>query len=356
MIPAQEKLLVSLRDFLASDISSAVWGYSTRTLLDFGNLVSDIWGYSTAGIELGAVKTKLGEFQELVTAVGSVGLLFGLSGRTQMLAVGGILIALVVGFIAFAFYMLALKPSWRGKTKKEKKQREGGDSGIFAFVARLKPIIRIPSPPRFAFPRLAFPVVLVLAGFLSATASGLITATALSLKTQLTSQFVLGDTTEVVAVEAEPGGDQLAVGGIDIVRVVVPPESRVNLRSQPDLNASVLAKIEDIREVVRLDESGDWTKVTLEDLKLEGWISTEFIEEGKPNDGSVLGSEVSRSVRILDTPTGWVRVRETPWGTETGRVYPGNRLKFLTEVEGWVQVELPDANRGWVYKEYAQVE
>lgn len=338
MIPAQEKLFVSLRDFFASDISSAVWGYSTRTLLDFGNLVSNIWGYST---------TTLPKLQELVTAVGAVGLLFGVSGRTQMLAVGGILIALVVGFIAFAFYMLALKPSRRGKTKKEKKQRGGEGSGIFG----------LPS-----LPRLAFPVVLVLAGFLSATASGLITATALSLKTQVTSQFVLGDTTEVVAIEAKPAEEQLGVGGADIVRVVVPVGSRVNLRSQPDLNASVLAKIEDTREVVRLSESQDWTKVTLEDLTLEGWVATEFIEEGKPTEEgspdseSVLGNEVGKTVLILDTPTGWARVRQTPWGEETGRVSPGDRLKFLDEVEWWVQVELQDSNRGWVSKEYAKVE
>ncbi|MDO8503830.1 MAG: SH3 domain-containing protein [bacterium] len=349
MIPARKNLLTVLvfvgiflfpptalaaTDGSTSDISSAVWGYSNRTLSDFGNFISDIWGYSTARIELGAITTKIEKLQELVTAAGSVGTLFGFVGGTQTLAVGGITLTTVAGFVFLAGYGKASRPSAKGKTEQP---------------ARPKPTIR-----------LAFPIILVFVSLSSAAASALITGKILSFTTQPASQSVLGTAAEekpnLVLEEKQPGDDQLAVGGVDIVRVVVPPGSRVNLRSQPDLSASVLTKIEDTREVVRLSESGDWTKVTLEDLKLEGWISTEFIEEGKPDNESVLGSETLRSVLILDTPTGWVRVRETPSGTETGRAYPGDRFTYLGEVKGWVQVELQDGSKGWIFEKYAEVE
>ncbi len=38
----------------ASDIASAVWGYSGRTLTGFNNIVSDVWGYATRSLTSGA--------------------------------------------------------------------------------------------------------------------------------------------------------------------------------------------------------------------------------------------------------------------------------------------------------------
>ncbi|MBI4033093.1 MAG: SH3 domain-containing protein [Candidatus Blackburnbacteria bacterium] len=273
MIPVHKKLLVVLvfvvfvglffpRPALAagdasiSEISSALSGYSTRTLSDFGNLTTDVWSYLTRALTLGAVNTKIERLQELVAATSALQSVLGVETEEK--------------------------------------------------------------------PNLALE--------------------------------------EKQPVDTQPEDTQLATGGVDIVRIAVPVGSRVNLRSQPDTAASVLAKIKDTREGARIDESQSWTQVVLEDLDLEGWISTEFIEEGKPTEEgkpdnlNVLGSEVGRFVRILDTPTGWVRVRETPWGTEIGRVYPGDKLTYLDEVEGWVQVGLQDGSKGWIFKKYTIVE
>lgn len=68
-------------------------------------------------------------------------------------------------------------------------------------------------------------------------------------------------------------------------------------------------------------------------------------EEGQPK------------VTILDTPTGFLRVRSQPSinSAEVGRVSPGDELVLLDEDSGWYQIELFNGDKGWVNSDYAQI-
>lgn len=61
-------------------------------------------------------------------------------------------------------------------------------------------------------------------------------------------------------------------------------------------------------------------------------------------------------VLILQTPTGFLRVRNLPLVTseEVARVIPGNTYEFLAEENGWFQIKLLDGKIGWVSTSYAQ--
>ncbi|OGH38205.1 MAG: hypothetical protein A3B44_00945 [Candidatus Levybacteria bacterium RIFCSPLOWO2_01_FULL_38_21] len=63
-------------------------------------------------------------------------------------------------------------------------------------------------------------------------------------------------------------------------------------------------------------------------------------------------------VKILDTPTGFLRVREDSSITslEIGRVSPGDSLELVTEKEGWFQIKMTDGKTGWVSSQYAKKE
>ncbi len=60
------------------------------------------------------------------------------------------------------------------------------------------------------------------------------------------------------------------------------------------------------------------------------------------------------SILILDTPTGFLRVRESINGAEVGRVTPGETYALLGEQSGWVQIQLKDGSKGWISSEYIQ--
>lgn len=67
---------------------------------------------------------------------------------------------------------------------------------------------------------------------------------------------------------------------------------------------------------------------------------------------------VVAKVLILQTPTGFLRVRQEPTlaGVEIGRVIPGEQYDFVEEKPGWFSIKLSDGKVGWVSASYSQKE
>ncbi len=64
-------------------------------------------------------------------------------------------------------------------------------------------------------------------------------------------------------------------------------------------------------------------------------------------------------VEILDTPTGWLRVRSEPnssSGKELTKVNPKETYKFLESTDsGWYKIKLDDGQEGWISGKYAKL-
>lgn len=67
-------------------------------------------------------------------------------------------------------------------------------------------------------------------------------------------------------------------------------------------------------------------------------------------------ASVSASVLILQTPTGFLRVRDKPSlsGTEIGRVAPGDEFDLIDEKSGWFNIKLKDGTTGWISGQYTK--
>lgn len=63
-------------------------------------------------------------------------------------------------------------------------------------------------------------------------------------------------------------------------------------------------------------------------------------------------------VVILDTPTGFLRVRaaSSTASLEITRVSPGETFELMNEGNGWFQIKLADGKTGWVSNQYAKKE
>ena len=60
-------------------------------------------------------------------------------------------------------------------------------------------------------------------------------------------------------------------------------------------------------------------------------------------------------VKIRDTETGWLRVRNLPnsGGIEVGRIKPGESYELLEENTDWYQIKF-DSKNGWIFAKYAE--
>jgi len=61
-------------------------------------------------------------------------------------------------------------------------------------------------------------------------------------------------------------------------------------------------------------------------------------------------------VKVLQTPTGFLRVRDKPSlsGKEIAQVKPGDQLILLEELSGWIRVRLSDGTEGYVSSAYVE--
>lgn len=69
------------------------------------------------------------------------------------------------------------------------------------------------------------------------------------------------------------------------------------------------------------------------------------------------GVELPRPyVKILDTPTNWLRVRMGPSkeATEAAKVNPGETYPFLGEQSGWYKIKYEGTKEGWISGQYAE--
>lgn len=64
----------------------------------------------------------------------------------------------------------------------------------------------------------------------------------------------------------------------------------------------------------------------------------------------------TNSVTILNTPTGYLNVREGPSlsASEVGQVTPGKSYPLIKEEPGWDEITLDDGTTGWISSQYAK--
>src|SRR3989344_1075377 len=72
-------------------------------------------------------------------------------------------------------------------------------------------------------------------------------------------------------------------------------------------------------------------------------------------DDSKTATSSGATLKILDTPTGWLRVRFEPTlsASEAAKVDPGDEFNLLDEKEGWYKIEYEKGSEGWISSRYA---
>lgn len=78
--------------------------------------------------------------------------------------------------------------------------------------------------------------------------------------------------------------------------------------------------------------------------------------EASTPTASVSGT-VQKKIVILNTPTGFLRVREeaSVSSQEVGRVLPDETYDLVDQITDWFQIKLKDGKKGWISAQYAQI-
>ncbi|WP_282941100.1 stage II sporulation protein P [Paenibacillus sp. RC67] len=135
---------------------------------------------------------------------------------------------------------------------------------------------------------------------------------------------------------------------------------RLNVRTDPDLKASIIQLIGQMNRYEILEERGDWLQIRLSDEKV-GWVFHEFIEfeasetaNEEPAKAEAVRTEEDTAeslnqaavVNIVDV----TNLRSGP-GTDydiTGKAKPGETYPVLDTKGDWYVVSLPDKKTAYV--------
>lgn len=85
-------------------------------------------------------------------------------------------------------------------------------------------------------------------------------------------------------------------------------------------------------------------------------ISQENATDSANLENASLTTTEKAKVLILDTPTGFLRVRAEPslTASETAQVKPGDAFDYIDEHDGWYEINLSEGSTGWISTQYAQ--
>lgn len=309
-----------------------------------------IRAYREGEIELAAAREKLDRLKELATQAGSVGTLLGFVGGAQALAVWGLIIVMAAGFVFLTLYMRTLTQNNFAVAKGGKIVQKPLEAEVQKSEnnrLRLEKFIRI-AAIILAFGLLAgLIIILVLRRTNLSSAS--------PVNNSIRGEQSLATASKSISKDETKDGTPPAKSA-EKVTIFVPEGSKVSIHQEPSIESPVLATLSYAQKTLLLEEGSHWSKIKTEteDKQIEGWVSSDFIERSAPDLADENNMLAAQLIQIKDTPVGFLRVREKPWGREITKVLPGEEFPLLEQGDSWSKISLEDKTVGWVYNQYIE--
>jgi Bacterial SH3 domain len=256
--------------------------------------------YNEAQIDLKGVNTKMDKLKELVTQSSSTGSLFGFVGATQTLAVWGLIIIISAGFIFLTIYMRKLSELPGGKITKPQPEPQ--------------PAPQAPTPaPAQQIQEVEKPV-----------------------------HHQKSRTNEVNALVLA----LMMVSGVTLILgTSLPVDSKSPVPNTVSAPKMVLGATTSQSTPEQWCQSDGTTQPLIADMPAV-----------EPTQGPELPEvEQTEIATITETPTGWLRVRNAPSGSEVTKVDVGQSFPLIEKGESWFKIQLEDSTTGWVSSTYVSI-
>ncbi len=188
-----------------------------------------------------------------------------------------------------------------------------------------------------------------------------------SVLTVVDRTFGQGASSQGSIISLSPIQDKTAA---QLLIVSFPDNARVSLDSNPSGNTPLLLQnVTPSDHDIQLTKDGYVSKTVrvraVPGYKLEAIVylgvnlttaTSSALLSASPSASPAPTPSTTVTVTILQTPTGFLRVRSEPslGGTEITQVKPGDKYPFVSEQSGWYEIKLNNGQTGWVSGQYAQ--
>ncbi|MFZ2199883.1 MAG: SH3 domain-containing protein [Microgenomates group bacterium] len=227
-----------------------------------------IRAYREGKLELTKVTANMNRLEDLVAQSSGTGSLFGFVGGVQTIAVWGIILVVVAGFVFLALYFkkIGIKPEVQTTTNSSLET-----SNTPTFWTRPAGIIAIVAVTAIST------LLLTRLGGKGITTPAQINQVEPTPSPSPTTTPVPSPLKDEIIIKSEKS----VLGESDAPRFVltVPLDSSVNIRNKPSSDADVVMSVKDSIEVIVFDKDGDWSHIGFNiGDKLKGyWVHSQFL-------------------------------------------------------------------------------
>jgi hypothetical protein len=374
---------------LANDTRSRLARITSRQDDNTATPQDHILAYRENIENLDVVKNNLVNMTDLVTSAGASRSVVGQIGGIQTFSVWGIILAIVFGFGLLAAIIFAM---WRHQTVMAMASMGGGAATMQRYNTNVRAERRREDVElRDEFDEAArqkthqkkhgkkIVTGIVVAGMLAGV--GFV---AIKFLPGLASLFAIGETTYtreienrdslptiVLANEQESANNStpaaslqesetgVAASSISQLIITETGTGYLNVRADSLLEADIIGKVYPGETYEYILRQNGWYQIELSDGEA-GWVFGDYVNTdtessiGDSNEAEVVLAS-KQTLRITDTPTGWLRVRAEPTeeSEEIGRVYPKEEYSYTEDENGWYKIILLDKDdSGWISGEY----
>ena len=183
-----------------------------------------------------------------------------------------------------------------------------------------------------------------------------------SVLTVVDRTFGEGATSEGIIITLQPLDDKKS---LSLLAISFPDGAKVLLDKNSAGNTPLLLKnVTDSDHEIKVQKDG-YKEKTVRIRTVSGYKLSALIYLGvnptlespspTPTASPSATPTVVQKVVILQTPTGFLRVRDTASlsGNEIARVTPGEMYELVSETAGWFEIKLKDGNTGFISTQYS---
>lgn len=176
--------------------------------------------------------------------------------------------------------------------------------------------------------------------------------------TAITVQFLENGQTEAEILSLEPIEEDKP----QLLIMTTPDEAKINLNGENKGNTPLIIKDLTKGDINIVASKTGYNSKTVSAktenkyrLSVTLELSSKSIGEKKTTENKKSADIVPKiTVKVKETPTGWLRVREEPSidATEAAKINTGETFPFLVEEGDWTKIEYEKGKNGWVSSQY----
>lgn len=339
--------------------------------------------FSDTKIEMDSINRQIESLKTIVASAGSIGTLSGYIGGVQTMAVWGIIVILVAGFVFLALYIRSLNPS---QNKPPQLNNQGPKQ-----MNNFRPPLQIPK-------NIGFYSLIALAALSAATGSTVLTFFIYNQKQddEASNPVVLSaiatptpeikiEPSPIIENQAEestliPTPEYISPSPTIIPTTIpnlIPPSAEINgqkkvtidplissfgnLRSTPNRNSVIVTKVLTGQELIVTEEmtnsSGEkWLNISFNQHR--GWILSQLtkpLTQASATTTNFVASSNKIKINVPDRDTVYVYSKPAYDASITYKITTNQDAEILLETKRWVKVILTKLNiEGWISQDFIE--